>query len=81
MHKTISLREEAYEKLSRARLHAGESFSDVVMRATWDRTAITAGEFLKHVRERGPLYSSAELDEIEEVAGSDAQPENKWAQG
>ena len=78
--KTISLREEAYERLKRARLHAGESFSDVVMRAWWERNAVTAGDYLRLVRERGPLYSDAELAEIEHVSASDSVPVDKWAQ-
>lgn len=80
MPKTISLRDEAYERLKQARLHAGESFSDVVLRASWERPVITAGDFLRKVRERGPLYSLAELDEIEKVSASDAPPDDKWAQ-
>ena len=81
MPKTISLREEAYEKLKRARLHASESFSDVVLRASWDRQPVTAGDYLRLIRERGPLYSPAELDQIEEVTAADAPPEDKWAAG
>jgi len=81
MPKTISLREEAYEKLKRARRRAGESFSDVVMRASWDREPTTAGDYLRLVRERGPLYSPADLDQIEELNTADAPPEDKWAAG
>lgn len=81
MPKTISLREEAYEKLKRARRHASESFSDVVMRGSWDREPVTAGDYLRLVRERGPLHSPAELDQIEEVTAADTPPEDKWAEG
>jgi predicted CopG family antitoxin len=80
MPKTISLREEAYERLKRARRHASESFSDVVMRASWERNAVTAGDYLRLVRERGPLYSDSELAEIEEVSAADSVPVDKWAQ-
>lgn len=76
--KTISLTVEAYERLRRAKGHPGESFSDVVMRAKWDDAPLTAGEFLRRVRERGPAYTPAELDEVEELKASDAPPEDKW---
>jgi predicted CopG family antitoxin len=79
MPKTISLREEAYEKLKRARRHASESFSDVVMRASWEREPVTAGDYLRLVRERGPSYSPAELDQIEELNSADSPPRDKWA--
>jgi hypothetical protein len=81
MPKTISLREEAYEKLKRARLHDSESFSDVVLRASWNREPVTAGDYLRLVRERGPQYTPKELDEIERVTDADAPPEDKWAEG
>jgi hypothetical protein len=77
--KTISLREEAYERLRRARRSPSESFSDVVMRATWDREPVRAGEYLTMVRERGPLYAAADLDGIEEAEASDMPPRDKWA--
>ena len=51
--KTISLTLDAYERLRRAKENPGESLSEVVMRARWDSLAITAGEFLKRVREGG----------------------------
>ncbi len=41
--KTISLREEAYEKLRRARKRPNESSSDVIMRARWDDQTVTGG--------------------------------------
>lgn len=74
--KTISLRLEAYERLRRAK-HAGESFSDVVMRAEWPAQPSTGGEYLAHARERGPVYEAAELDEIEELGITDAPPHDK----
>ncbi len=76
--KTISLREEAYERLKLARRHPAESFSDVVMRASWDRELTTAGSYLRLVREKGPSYSTAELERVEESKGSDLPPSDKW---
>lgn len=77
--KTISLREEAYERLRRAKRDSTESFSEVVMRARWDTEPVTARALLKLVRERGPLYGEAELDAIEAVTRSDLPPADKWA--
>lgn len=79
--KTISLTIEAYERLRRAKGHAGESFSEVVMRAIWDDEPITAGEFLKRARARGPEYAPAELDYLDELKASDVPPEDKWMGG
>jgi hypothetical protein len=76
--KTISVRLEAYERLRRARRRSTESFSDVIMRARWDMTPVTAGEFLELVRERGPLYQAGELERIEEVKRNDPPPKDKW---
>lgn len=79
--KTISLRLEAYERLRRARLHPSESFSDVVMRATWDAAPITASELLALYDERGPFLSDEALDRIEEARSLDRAPEDKWQTG
>lgn len=75
--KTISLRIEAYERLRSAK-REGESFSDVVMRARWDSVTITAGELLRRRRERGPLFTSEELDRIEAGTCEDRPPDEKW---
>ncbi len=76
--KTISLKLDAYERLVRARLHPGESFSDVVMRAEWPQRPETAEEYLERVRERGSVYEPAELSDIEELKATDAPPDDKW---
>lgn len=81
MTKTISLRDEAYERLKRARLNPSESFSDVVMRAKWEGRPLTAGEYLRFVRERGPLYTMDELSAIEEAKSLDQPPTDKWNKG
>ena len=79
--KTISLRLEAYEKLKAARRYPGESFSQVVMRATWPEETVTAHELLARCRERGPCLSSAALDRIEALDRADLPPEDKWRRG
>ena len=77
--KTISLRVEAYEKLRRARSHPTESFSDVVMRARWQEVSVTGEELLSTVRERGPLYTSEELDRVDNTKRDASDPEDKWS--
>ncbi len=79
--KTISLREEAYERLRRAKRGLSESFSDVVMRAVWPEAPLTAGGFLAIVRERGAVYGATELDRVEEADQGDAPPVDKWPTG
>ena len=79
--KTISLTLDAYERLRRAKEGPGESFSEVVMRASWDNLPVTAGEFLRLVRERGPSYGTEQLDYLDELKASDAPPEDKWTAG
>ena len=79
--KTISLRIEAYERLRRARRSPHESFSDVVLRAHWTDTAITAGELREVYRARGPHLSAEALDRIEEARRADRPPEDKWTRG
>jgi len=79
--RTISLREEAYDRLRRAKRGPSESFSDVVMRAAWPEVPLSAAGLLALVRERGPLYRTAELDRVDEISASDAPPTDKWPTG
>ncbi len=76
--KTISLSLEAYERLRRARRRPNESFSAVVMRAQWADEPVEGVQYLKMVRERGPLYSTDELSDVEEAKRSDSPPSDKW---
>jgi predicted CopG family antitoxin len=66
--RTISVREEAYERLRRARRTPSESFSDVIMRAVWPDAPLRGATLLDLVRERGPIYQPAELAQIEAAA-------------
>ena len=79
--KTISVRLEAYERLRRARRDPSESFSQVIMRARWDTELVTAGEYLRLVRERGPVFGADELARIEEAKRTDGPPRDKWSEG
>lgn len=76
--KTISLTIDAYERLRRARRRPNESFSEVVMRAHWSEEPITAAEYLRMVRERGPLYTADELRAVDDVTATDSPPSDKW---
>lgn len=76
--KTISLSVPAYEKLVRARRWPTESFSQVVLRATWREDTITAAELLGRVRTEAPFFEGDELGAIEALKESDAPPAGKW---
>lgn len=76
--KTISLKTEAYERLKAARRYPAESFSEVVLRATWPEDTITAAGLLALVRTAEPWFTGDELDAIEAAKRDDAPPEDKW---
>lgn len=76
--KTVTLRLEAYDRLRAARAWPGESFSQVILRATWPEPSITGRELLERYRETGPFFTDAELDSIEDVMDADTPPGDKW---
>ena len=77
--KTISLKAEAYDRLRAARRYPTESFSAVVLRATWPEDTVTARDLLLQYRSgRSPLPAAA-IDRIEELKRRDQAPEDKWA--
>jgi hypothetical protein len=77
--KTISLKDEAYDRLRTAKRFPGESFSDVVLRATWPEDTISAGDLLVAYRTGRPGLSDDELDRLEALKDVEAPPEDKWA--
>lgn len=77
--KTISLKLEAYRRLAAARRYPDESFSEVVMRATWPEDTITGRGLLDVHRDGGTFFGEGALDEIEALKQSDRPPEDKWA--
>ena len=77
--KTISLKDEAYSRLKGARRYPAESFSEVVLRATWPEDTATAGTFLRMLRQRRGHFTDDAIARIEELKQSDAPPEDKWA--
>jgi hypothetical protein len=76
--KTISLKHEAYERLRAARRYPTESFSEVVLRATWPEDTITARALLDRHR-RGPHFRVDEIDRVKALKRRDRAPEDKWA--
>lgn len=77
--KTISLRTEAYEKLRRARRYRGESFSEVVLRASWPEETVTGAELLELYRAHGPFFTEEDLVAFEKAKKNDRPPEDKWS--
>ena len=77
--KTISLKEEAYDRLRVARRYRDESFSEVVMRATWPEDTITARALLDLLGSRRVRLRDDELDRIDEINKRDWPAEDKWA--
>ena len=76
--KTISLKQEAYDRLKSARRYPGESFSEVVLRARWAEDTVTAGELLTRHR-KSAHFSADELSRMEAARAADRAPEDKWA--
>jgi hypothetical protein len=76
--KTISLKLEAYERLRAARRYPSESFSEVVLRATWPEDTVSGRDLLARMRHSGPWFSESELDAIAALKRGDRPPEDKW---
>jgi predicted CopG family antitoxin len=77
--RTISLKDEAYGRLKAARRYPAESFSEVVLRATWPEDTITGRALLALLTLRRGHLRPEELDRIESVTERDTPPEDKWA--
>ena len=77
--KTISLKREAYDRLRAARRCPGESFSEVVLRATWPEDTITARGLLDLRGRIGRAFSDDDLSRVESLKRDDTPPADKWA--
>jgi predicted CopG family antitoxin len=77
--KTISIKDAAYNRLKAARRYPDESFSEVVLRATWPEDTITARAFLALLGSRRSHLKVDELDRAEAFKTFDRPPEDKWA--
>jgi hypothetical protein len=77
--KTVSLKTEAYERLKAARRYPAESFSEVILRASWPEDTITGQGLLRRYETEGPFFGKDELDAIEAAkAEMNQPPEDKW---
>lgn len=77
--KTISLKDEAYSRLKAARRYPDESFSEVVLRATWPEDTVTAKDFLALLGTRRAHLTADEVDRMAPLKTSDQPAEDKWA--
>jgi predicted CopG family antitoxin len=77
--KTISLKKEAYDRLRAARRFPAESFSEVVLRATWPEDTIAARGLLDLHKPGLRHFSDEELDRIEALRDGNVPPVDKWA--
>lgn len=73
--KTLSVDEEAYRALVRARRQRGESFSQVIKRAKWDDGPKRCGAILDRVT---GTISEEGLHRLEEAQKNDSPPADKW---
>lgn len=73
--KTLSVDEEAYRILSRAKRHPRDSFSNVIKRASWSEGRPTCAGLLERV---SPRVSEAVLETLERNQREDAPPVDKW---
>lgn len=76
--RTISVDEKAYERLSMARLHRGESFSQVIHRMEWGTVDSGTGTDLLRLLEEPSDLSDSVLDELDENQKRDLPPTDPW---
>ena len=76
--KTISLELDAYERLKAAK-GPGDSFSDVVRRATFLKKTLTAQDLLAQLQRRGPMFSESDLKDLEKTHDKlSTLPDDPW---
>ena len=76
---TISLKDEAYRRLKAARRYPDESFSEVVLRASWPEDTITARALLALLGSRRGHLSPEAVERVAALKERDQPPEDKWA--
>ena len=73
--KTLSVDEEAYLRLVRAKQDRRESFSAVIKRAHWDRGKKRCGDLLARASGRVP---GEVLDVLDQAQAEDLPPADPW---
>ena len=76
--KTISLKDEAYDRLRSARRYPAESFSEVVLRASWPEDTVTGRELLSAMK-TGARLTAEDIADIDWLKRHDKPPVDKWA--
>lgn len=76
--KNISISEDAYLRLRRARRHPTESFTEVIRRGHWADEGSTVRTWLEGFGSV-PHVSEATLQELEEDQKADRPPTDKWS--
>lgn len=74
--KTLSVDEEAYLRLVRAKQDRQESFSAVIKRARWDRGKKRCGDLLARASGR---VSGEVLDALDQAQAEDLPPADSWS--
>ena len=75
--KTLSVDLEAYERLSRARMHPKESFSQVIRRGVWPESAKTGKRLLELLKSRKPA-TEEEIARMDDAQKNDSPPDDPW---
>jgi len=76
--KNISISEDAYLRLRRARRHPRESFSQVIRRSRWDDETPTASSWMEAFDEV-PLVEDTVIESLDADQKADYPPEDKWS--
>ena len=73
--KTLSVDEQAYLRLVRAKREPRESFSAVIKRARWDNNRKRCGDLLSRASGRVPKEI---LDYLDRAQAEDTPPSDRW---
>ena len=73
--KTLSVDEQAYLRLVRAKRDPKESFSTVIKRARWDNSRKRCGDLLSRATGHVPVET---LDYLDRAQANDLPPSDRW---
>jgi hypothetical protein len=77
--KTITLKLEAYNRLRAARRYPTESFSEVVLRASWPSDTSTGRDLMRLYRQGWPRLPKGAIEKVAAATAADKPPVDKWA--